>query len=84
MPNKIYINCTNEESCSEVFLIDSEEILEEHEDTVTICPVCKEIAIISYDTPIQPESDDTVVNQKIKELNLIISYLSLKNNKEQD
>jgi hypothetical protein len=84
MPRKIYINCTNEESCSEVFLIDSEELIEEYEDVVTICPICKELAIVSYGTPIQPELDDTIINQKIKELSLIISHLALKDNKEQD
>lgn len=74
---KYYINCTNLDSCSQVFSIAQEEY-EQYDQIVISCPDCYSAAILSVDEPLELNLDEKQVTKLIKELIKIIEKIKEK------
>lgn len=74
---KYYINCTNMDSCSQVFSIDQKEY-EQYDGIVILCPDCHSAAILSVDEPLELNLDEKQLTELIKELITIIEKIKEK------
>ena len=59
-----YLNCTNLDSCSQVFKLSQEEF-EDYTDLITTCPECKSSAILSVSEPLEVNYDQNEIDKLI-------------------
>jgi hypothetical protein len=59
-----YLNCTNIDSCSQVFKLTQDEF-EEHTELIINCPECKSPAILSVNSPLEVKYDDNEIDKLI-------------------
>ena len=61
---KYYLNCTNIDSCSQVFRLSQDEF-ENYSDLIVVCPDCKSSAILSVSEPLEVNYDENEIDKLI-------------------